>query len=315
MNARQAAIQDLRRQAPRDNVVRVSFIVFVMAVLVVWVFSDFALVTVGGHGLELPSHAVRDTFNAQRLDNLQRFMGGITPRVKDGDNNVAGWAWRLFRDKGFDAMLTTLAVAVAAIVLAGAMAMPLVWLGSRNLMRAQPMVTGGREPSRVSRASWRISAGIVRSVFIVTRALPEYVLAFVLITLGPGAWPAVLALALHNFGILGRLGSEVVENADLTAAAHTRGAGGRRTQIATMVLFPQTLSRMLLYLFYRWESCVRESVILGMLGIATLGFVIQTDALPRQRYDEMVLYLLLGALLVIAGDIVSALVRRWVRNA
>ncbi|XAL98952.1 ABC transporter permease subunit [Phycisphaeraceae bacterium D3-23] len=323
MSDRLAEIQKLRRAAPRDWVVRGSIAVLVLAVVWVWLFSSVALVGIEagavtgdpGWSLSVPSDQISRTFSPQRAENLQRFVGKLSPRVKPEDGTVLGWLWRLLSEKGLSAMATTLAVAVSAIVLAALFALPVLWLGSRNLARADALVAGGRRPGALTRWRWRSQVAGVRGLFVFLRALPEYVLAFVLVVLGPGAWPAVLALAIHNFGILGRLGSEVVENTDPAAARNARAAGATRTQIATLVLFPQTLSRMLLYFFYRWESCVRESVVLGMLGVATLGYYIQNDARARMRYDEMLLYLMLGAALVLAGDLVSALVRRWVRNA
>ena len=50
-----------------------------------------------------------------------------------------------------------------------------------------------------------------------------------------------------------------------------------------------------------------------MLGIVSLGFWIQ-DARARNFYDEMVFLILLGALLVIIGDVISTLVRAYVRR-
>lgn len=316
MSDRLAELRRLRREAPRDWIVRGSIGALLVGVACVWLLSGVAVVEFSASAVPVsPSDAVTDTFSTRRWENLRRFVGRLSPRVTEADGTVVGWFMRLMGEQGLSAMLTTLAVAVAAIVLAAAFALPVLWLGSRNLARAEPFVEGGRRPSGLSRWRWRGQAAGVRGMFVFLRALPEYVLAFVLVVLGPGAWPAVLALAIHNFGILGRLGSEVVENTDPAAARSARAAGATRTQIAALALFPQTLSRMLLYFFYRWESCIRESVVLGMLGVATLGYYIQNDARARLRYDEMLLYLMLGAILVIAGDLVSALVRRWVRNA
>ena len=316
MNDRLAKVRRLKREAPRDWVVRASVALMVLAAVWVWLFSSVALVEFQATGVPVAlSDAVTDTFSARRWENLTRFVERLSPRVTEQDGTALGWFARLMGEKGLGAMATTLAVAVSAIVLAAMFALPVLWLGSRNLANAEPLVAGGRRPSTLRQWRWHGQVAGVRGLFVFLRALPEYVLAFVLVVLGPGAWPAVLALAIHNFGILGRLGSEVVENTDPAAARNARAAGATRTQVATLVLFPQTLSRMLLYFFYRWESCIRESIVLGMLGVATLGYYIQNDARARMRYDEMLLYLMLGAVLVIAGDLVSALVRRWVRNA
>ena len=323
MSERWADIQQLHKQAPRDWVVRISVALLVLSVIIVWLFSDIALIDTGlsaavseqGKTLAIPSEQVRETFNARRFENLTRFASRLAPHVSEQDGNVLGWFLRLMREKGWHATLTTLAVAVSAIVIAGVFALPLLWLGSRNLSNAEPLIAGGKRPGLGHRALWRGQLLGVRGFFVFLRALPEYVLAFVLVVLGPGAWPAVLALAIHNLGILGRLGSEVVENAEPAAARNARASGASRSQIAAMVLFPQTFARMLLYFFYRWESCVRESVVLGMLGVATLGYYIENDARPHLKYDQMMLYLMLGAVLVLSGDLISAIVRRWVRNA
>ena len=124
----------------------------------------------------------------------------------------------------------------------------------------------------------------------------------------------VLALALHNTGILGRLGAEVVENTETAAPAALRGLGAGRRQIALAGLLPLALGRWLLYFFYRWETCVREATVLGMLGIVSLGYALD-EARVRDRYDDMLFYVLLGAVLVLVGDLVSAVARRIVRRS
>jgi ABC-type phosphate/phosphonate transport system permease subunit len=59
---------------------------------------------------------------------------------------------------------------------------------------------------------------------------------------------------------------------------------------------------------------VREATVLGMLGFTSLGYWI-ADARARDRYDEMLVLILLGAVLVLAGDFVSAVTRALVRRA
>ena len=134
--------------------------------------------------------------------------------------------------------------------------------------------------------------------------------------LGPqaGAWPAILALAFHNAGILGRLGSEVIENSPAEASTALRSSGASRLQISLLSILPVSLPRLMVYFFYRWENCVRDATVLGMLGFISIGYFVQ-ESRARLRYDELLFFVLLGAAIVLAGDFISALARRWIRQA
>jgi phosphonate transport system permease protein len=132
--------------------------------------------------------------------------------------------------------------------------------------------------------------------------------------LGTSAWPAVLALAIHNAGILGRLGADTIENLDAAPLRSLRMLGASRRQLALNAVLPLSLSRFLLYFFYRFETCVREATVLGMLGFVSLGYWIQ-ESRGRQTYDEMLLFVALGALLVLAADVLSIAARAWLRRA
>jgi len=155
----------------------------------------------------------------------------------------------------------------------------------------------------------------VRGVLIVIRAIPEYLWAFLLIALmGVGPWAAVLALALHNAGILGRLGSEVIDDLPAGPPKALRGLGGSRSQVVAIGVWPTVLNRFLLYFFYRWETCVREATVLGLLGVASLGFHIQ-QARAAMRYDEMLLWVLMASGLILVGDWVSVLARGAIRRS
>ncbi len=118
-----------------------------------------------------------------------------------------------------------------------------------------------------------------------------------------------MALAIHNAGILGRLGAEVVENAPSTLPRAMRANGSQRSQMFWLGLLPALLGRFLVFFFYRWETCVREATVLGFVGVSSLGFYIQ-DARARDLYDEMIVLVVAGAGLVLAGDLLSA----WVRS-
>ncbi|RMH18239.1 MAG: ABC transporter permease subunit [Acidobacteria bacterium] len=304
MNDADGAIRRLYRQRPRSRFLRLSAALLLALVAYAWLGGDF-----GAGGMLSP----------RRLANVERFLGEIRPFPLQGRDFEPAifvrWLGEVMAEKGWHAARVTLELAVAAIVLAAVGGLLLSLPAARSWATPEPYLPSPRPPGRWRRASWRAVVASARSLQILLRAIPEYVWAFLFLALiGPTAWPIVLALALHNAGILGKLGAEVVENLEPQPLRALRALGADRRQIAAAGIFPQVLPRFLLFFFYRWETCVREATVLGMLGIPSLGFWI-LDARARQLYDEMLVLVLLGALLVIAGDVVSAVARGVVRRA
>jgi len=300
--ARDAAIADLRRRRPRNRFARVSAGVLVALVVYAWGSGTFHLDYL---------------FTERSQQNVQRFLNDVRPYPLQGRawswDVYADWLGSVFAGAAPRAVFSTLALSVAAIVLAGAAAAVIGLVAAQNVATPEPFVAGAHPPSWGSRLAWGALVVLSRLSLIFMRAIPEYVWAFLLLTLlGVGAWPAVVALAIHNAGILGKLYAEIAENMDPAAPRALRALGARRAQIAFIAVFPHNLGRYLLYFFYRWETCMREATVLGLLGFVSLGWYIQ-QARAGARYDDMVHFVLLGSLLILIGDLVSSWARRFVR--
>ena len=109
-------------------------------------------------------------------------------------------------------------------------------------------------------------------LLIIVRTTPEYILAYIFLTLwGPSMLPAVWAILLHNGAILAFLSSN---NADLVQLRID--APFKRIDRYFYEILPRVYGQFLAFLFYRWEVMMRESAILGILGIYTLGFYIHS---------------------------------------
>ncbi|MEM8709507.1 MAG: ABC transporter permease subunit [Planctomycetota bacterium] len=250
-----------------------------------------------------------DFFDERRRANLVRFftLDAVPPSVADAPEGMRFGAWvswtrERIADRYLNAAAATLAVAVAAASLAALFGALMAPLTARSV--------GGR----TTRLRTAVST-VMRLFCVIFRAVPEYMLAFLLGALVPSAaWACVLALAIHNGGILGRLYGETLENADHRPVAAWRGAGAAPLAATVGGLFPSVLPRLLTYYFYRLETCVRESTVLGMLGFVSLGhWIVQERA--AGRYEEMLLAFAMGALLVLAADLASWVARRVVREA
>lgn len=153
----------------------------------------------------------------------------------------------------------------------------------------------------------KTSRGFGHTFLVAVRSTPEYILTFVLLNLwGPSMLPAIVALSLHNAAIIGHLIGRYTENITLRIDAATG-----IPRYAYEVL-PRVYRPMLALLFYRWEVILRETAILGILGVATLGFYVDS-AFADLRFDRAMFLILITALLNIGVDIVSRQVRAKLR--
>jgi phosphonate transport system permease protein len=301
---RDAVVRRLARDRPGSPFLRTSAAALIALTASAWMAGDFR---------------VADFASETRFGNARRFASELRPfplQSREWDWQIASaWAVDVMSTRGWDASLTTLAISIAAIILAGLAALPVAFAASRSVTTAEPYLHDTRVPSWPVRMGWLSLVSVTRVALIFLRAIPEYVWAFMLVvTLGPTLWAAVLALAIHNTGILGKLNAEVMENLEPDTLMALRGLGAKRRQIALVGLLPLVIPRFLLFFFYRWETCVREATVLGMLGIVSLGFFIQ-DARARQYYDVMLALIVLASVLVLVGDVLSAAAREVIRRS
>ena len=143
---------------------------------------------------------------------------------------------------------------------------------------------------------------------VVLRTTPEYILAYLLVLLwGPSMLPAIAAIALHNGAILAHLTAQRADRISLRL-----DAPGRRADRYAYEILPRLYGQFLALLFYRWEIIMRESALLGLLGVHTLGFFIDS-AFADDRLDRAVLLIACTALLNMAVDAFSQRVRKNLR--
>ncbi len=299
---REGKLAILRRQTTKPFALSIILISFSILALIAWNTGEPMFSKISAE---------------QRTLNLERFLTKeITPYPvqQSGDwADAIPWAKNLLLDPGLGALLRTLYIATAAIIVAFILGLPSIPLAAKSF-------NAGHYSGITLRLSqlqiWTKKTIVLcaKATLMVTRSMPEFLLAFLLLQIfGSTAWPLILGLALHNYGILGRLGGEVVDNADPSSSkvAITHGANMKKVYLFT--LFPSIFNRLLLYFFYRWETCIRDATVMGMLGISSLGFIIN-DASARDNRDEMFFFILLGACLVMVGDIISDIIRSRLRT-
>ena len=193
-------------------------------------------------------------------------------------NNFAQWFNLLWQQQIWPGLVNTVLLGQIGLVFTGFLALALLPLNS-SLFIHRP---------------WK--RGIGDSILILLRTLPEYLLAFIgLLILGPSMLPAILALGIHNGAIIGHLLGRYTEELSLRADA------SRGVTLYFYEVLPRIYRQFLAFLFYRWEVILRETAILGILGIATLGFYIDS-AFETFRFDVALLLILVSAALNISVD-------------
>lgn len=162
-------------------------------------------------------------------------------------------------------------------------------------------------PLTSQRFAGRIGQPAGRVLLVVVRSTPEYMLAYVLLQLlGPSMLPAILALSIHNAGIIGYL---LGRHAD---ALPYRLDAPRGLNLYAYESVPRLYGQFLAYLLYRWELILRESAILGILGVATLGFYVDA-AINELRFDVAMVLILATIALTLCVDALSRALRRALR--
>ena len=233
-------------------------------------------------------------FDLAQSRNAGRFIDGL-PMVLSFPSEVISEAWA--KRANIPAMLAehlpslveTVNIAAVSTLLGGLAAMVLALLSTRGLAR------------------WPRLTPLFRRVMDATRAIPEIVIALMLIyILGGGTVPAVAAIALHTAGALGKLFSEVAENADLKPDEGLTSVGASWGQRMWLGIIPQVAPNWLSYALMRFEINVRASAILGFVGSGGIGYDLKIAMQWGQgRYDEVVAIFLLLFVTIVAIDRLS----------
>ena len=150
-------------------------------------------------------------------------------------------------------------------------------------------------------ARWPALIGLFRRAMDGMRAMPEIVIALVLIyILGGGPVPAMIAIAFHTAGALGKLFSEVAENADLKPVEGLSSVGAGWLQRMWLGVIPQVAPNWISYGLLRFEINIRASAILGFVGSGGIGYDLKLAMQWGQgRYDQVVaIFILLFATIV-----------------
>jgi phosphonate transport system permease protein len=140
-----------------------------------------------------------------------------------------------------------------------------------------------------------------RRILEFCRTVPELVFALIfVVAFGLGPMPGVLAIAIHTFGALGKLFSEVVENIDTKPVDGAFASGASRWQAIRYAVVPQVLSNFLSYALLRFEINVRSAAVMGFVGAGGIGQEL-IEAVRKFYYSDVsaILVLIIATVMLI----------------
>lgn len=235
---------------------------------------------------------------ARSLAFLDNLLGGAT---QSAPAFTQASQWRAMGGLVVD----TLIMSIVAMGLAGAGLLATVGAASR----LSTVGVVGTERRWVG----RVTVVATRGVHALFRAVPELIWAMLIVfVLRPGILAGAIALALHEFGVLGRLGSDVVDDLDPHPLRSLKSAGARPQQLLVFGALPQVLPQLVTFLLYRWEIVIRATVVVGFITGAGLGHQLRL-ALSFRRWTEVALILMAYVLLVWSVEALASGLRRLAR--
>ena len=242
----------------------------------------------------------RSLFSSDSLARSAEFVGDLT-----GSHSSSSF-WQ--RENWFDLVKLagdTFAMSVLAVFIAGVAAFVLIPFAASNVV-----IVSARGPRRLFQVAMY---GLTRALFIATRSVPELLWALIVIfVFTPGILAGALALAVHNIGVIGRLGADTVEDVEQPRIQAIRSVGAGPFQTYLIGILPQITRQLMTFQIYRWEVIIRTTAVVGFVAASGLGYQLRLD-LSFFRYKEVGQLLLVYILIVWGVDAISALARRSVR--
>jgi phosphonate transport system permease protein len=150
----------------------------------------------------------------------------------------------------------------------------------------------------------------VRRLLEFARTVPGIVFALIfVIAFGLGPMAGVLAIAIHSTGALGKLFSEIVENADMKPVEGVRSTGASWLSCMRFAVLPQVTAGYASYALLRFEINVREASVMGFVGAGGIGQELVV-AIRKFYYSDVSAILIMIVVTVFIIDIGTG----WLRG-
>ena len=154
---------------------------------------------------------------------------------------------------------------------------------------------------------------ICKTIVIFFRAIPEFIIAMILvIAIGFGAMPGVLALGFHTMGFLAKFYAEDIEHINKGPIDALKSSGATKSQIISFGVIPQILPSFVANNLYILDRNVRMATMLGIVGAGGIGYELQSSfrMFEYERVSAIVILIFVTIFLI---DHFSAFIRSKIK--
>lgn len=201
-----------------------------------------------------------------------------------------------FWDAALGLMIVTIFLGIMGTALGMVVAIPLSFLGARNIMAGNP----------ITNAIYIV----IRLLFTIVRSIDVLIVVIVMVILfGLGNAAGVFGIAFHNIGVMGKLYSEAIEGIDAGPLEAITATGANRFQVIWTAVLPQLFNPFVSFSIYRLDTNVRLAPIIGFVGGGGIGVALFQN-IQLLRYPQAGTIILLIVITVAAMDFISAQIRK-----
>ena len=152
-----------------------------------------------------------------------------------------------------------------------------------------------------------------KTIVIFFRAIPEFIIAMILvIAIGFGAMPGVLALGLHTMGFLAKFYAEDIEHINKGPIDALRSSGATKSQIISFGVIPQILPSFVANNLYILDRNVRMATMLGIVGAGGIGYELQSS-FRMFEYERVSAIIILIFITIFIIDYLSSFIRSKIK--
>ena len=221
------------------------------------------------------------------VTDSSKYFGDILSRMLPPDFSNLG--------KLIHAMFETIEIAFLGTFIAVVLSIPLGLFSARNL------------------APNYLVYIICKTIVIFFRAIPEFIIAMILvIAIGFGAMPGVLALGLHTMGFLAKFYAEDIEHVSKGPIDALKSSGATKSQIISFGVIPQILPSFVANNLYILDRNVRMATMLGIVGAGGIGYELQSS-FRMFEYERVSAIIILIFVTIFIIDHLSAFIRSKIK--